>query len=165
MSARNVRGSTRALFGSALMLVAVAGCGGGGEPQVKVEPEVRVGLTLVGDDRLNTCGGEFSNALVVRVLQLTSEAAISISSLDKLAASQSEELGDELIAAEEVVLSPGGRLQIDILVKPELQFVAVVGNFCETKGDCWRWVRPVADLTGPTVLAFGEFCIQEADGE
>lgn len=147
-----------AMIGAGLLVSAtgLVGCGGG-PPEVK---EVRYGLTLVGGEKLNTCGQAYSNALVVHVYQLSSEARISIADLDQLSGDARAELGDDLVDVEEIVLEPGARMDVDILAKPDVAYLAVVGNFCETRGDCWRWIKPVAEFNAAVKLEFGEFCIE-----
>ena len=146
----------------ATSLAGCFGCGGGGSTTI---PEVDSGgdkmtLTLTAGEKLNTCGGDVGRALVVKVYQLRSDSRLSIMSLAQFWDNEQTELADDFIDAKEVVLDPGAQEEMELVTLPEIKFLAVVGNFCETQGDCWRWIRPVDDMDKKTTLTFGEFCVE-----
>ena len=173
---------TRSRLSAMLLAVcgaaAFAGCGilGGGKevPQGGIEKvatkeaeTVRAGeedtkLLLVGSDKLNDCGGEQANILVVRVYQLRSDGALIGMSLSRLWDHEKEELGDDLLDQAEFVLEPGHQQELSISAKAGASVLAVAADFCATTGECWRWVRPWKSVGSGTKLIFSSSCIESA---
>ncbi len=166
--------------GSALVLSAVllTGCGilGGGKeaPQGGIEKvatpsvesmkagETATKLVLAAKDRLNTCGAEQSNILVVRVYQLKSDGALIGASLSQLWDHESDELKGDLLEQAEFVLEPGQQQEVSISSKSGATVLAIVADFCSTNGECWRWIRPWKSVGSNKKLVFGETCIEES---
>jgi len=150
-------------------LVILSGCGifGGGDSQPALLPEVEpepepFELVLIGVDRLNSCGEPRGYALAVRVYQLGGDGQIALTSLVDLWKNEQSELGDDIVDRErELLLEPGDTLSVSIDLRPDARFLAVVGYFCESNGECWRWHRPIGDLGPRQSLTFTESCIQE----
>jgi type VI secretion system VasD/TssJ family lipoprotein len=140
------------------------GCGifGRGAPKGVASDGKELHLTLTGIERLNSCGEAAGNALSVRVLQLTSDGALTGLALTQLWDHERDELGDELIDQQEVVLDPGAEVKITIDRRPNARFLAVAASFCRPEGNCWRWIRPAEELKDSVKLTFDEYCIQEA---
>jgi len=115
-------------------------------------------LIFEASPKLNSCGGEFGNALVVRVYELNSDLAISIVSLAQLWDNEDTELADQLLNQQETVLEPNQAGQLEL--ETEAEYLAVVGNFCQTEGKCWLWIRKRKDLEDKIQLSFGETCIE-----
>lgn len=143
----------------------IGGCGifggGGDKPEPAAGPE-SITLTLVGAELLNSCDEGVGNALAVRVYQLSGDARISMSALGTLWGSEDAELGKELVDKSELILEPGASVPVKVRPVPGAQFLAVVGNYCKSDGDCWRWVRPLEGVRSKTKLSFGESCIEAA---
>lgn len=165
-----VKRVTRAMALTGLVTAAAtSGCGifGGG----KSAPPGTTGTASTGEERkirfiaaaeLNTCGEGPANALGVRVYQLLGDAAISGAPQAALWENDETELGDELIDRQEFFLDPKQTLEIKLSLKVDARYVAVVGNFCQTEGECWRWIQPVDRLGNDTALEFGETCVAPA---
>lgn len=159
-------------------LLLLSGCGilGGGKeaPAGGIEkvatPEaetVKAGeedtkLLLVGSDKLNDCGGEQANILVVRVYQLRSDGALVGASLSRIWDHEKEEFGDDLLDQAEFVIEPGRQQEISISSKAGASVLAVAGDFCASTGECWRWVRPWKSVGSAAKLVFGSGCIESA---
>ncbi len=157
---------TRLLRAGAAVLVAVwvGGCAifGGGKDQPEPAGPQGITFTLTGADLLNSCGEGVGNALAVRVYQLSGDARISMSTLGSLWKDENSELGKELVDKSELILEPGDQVPVSIELKPGTQVIAVVGNYCKSQGDCWRWTRPVAEVPAKVSLVFDEYCIEQA---
>jgi type VI secretion system VasD/TssJ family lipoprotein len=115
-------------------------------------------LFFEASPKLNSCGGEFGNALVVRLYELSSDLGISIVSLGQLWDNEQAELGDELLVQQEIVLEP--RLVREMRIHSSAEYLAVAGNFCQTHEKCWLWVRSRKNLKDKITLRFGETCIE-----
>lgn len=169
MSARQLVGwsAIRAAAVAVFLGVSLGGCFGcgGGAPAPAVDVVEEGGgkqrsMEFKASDKLNTCGGEVGRALVVKVYQLRSDARISIMSLSQFWDNEQAELAEDFISAKEVVLDPSGTETFELITEPDIKFLAVVGNYCETQGDCWRWIIPADRLQDHTSLTFNEFCIE-----
>ncbi len=173
----------RAVLISAVSVALVgpmAGCGilgiGGGKPAPaggieRVENaaaltmkagEEETKIVLKAADRLNTCGGEQSNILVVRLYQLKSDGALIGVSLSQLWDHEADELKGDLLEQAEFVMEPGQEQEITISSKSGASYLAVVADFCRADGECWRWIRPWKKVGSDKILTFGENCIVEA---
>jgi type VI secretion system VasD/TssJ family lipoprotein len=139
------------IFGGGKASPAAAGGGGGKE----------ITLILAADAKLNTCGDGPANALGVRIYQLGGDRGISGSPQAALWENDAKELGQELLDKQEFFLDPGTKQTVKLRLNGQAHFVAVVGNFCKSKGDCWRWLHPTEGLASETVLRFGETCTEE----
>lgn len=147
-----------------------AGCGmfGGGKsapvptPTGAVPTGEHKKLRLVAQADLNNCGDGPSNALGVRVYQLVGDAAISGIPQVALWENDEPELGEELVDRQEFFLDPQQTLELELDLMANARFVAVVGNYCRTEGDCWRWIQPIDKLGGETTLTFGPTCMGPA---
>jgi type VI secretion system VasD/TssJ family lipoprotein len=122
-------------------------------------------LVFTGIARLNSCGEEAGNALSVRILQLTSDGALTGLGLTQVWDHEKEELGDELIELQEVVLDPDAVVTVPVERMSNARFLAVTASFCKPEGTCWRWIRRTEELTDTVRLTFDEACVQEARAE
>jgi len=155
-------------LGAALAIGAaglIGGCaifgGGGDKPAAPPGPKT-VTLTFDGAELLNSCDEGVGNALTVRIYQLSGDARISMSALGTLWGNETTELGKELVDKTELILEPGAETPFEISPKTGAQYLAVVGNFCKSDGNCWRWVRPLAEVPSKVTLTCGEHCITSA---
>jgi type VI secretion system protein VasD len=162
-----LRWGTTLAIGLALMLGA-SGCGiFGGKSAAKTGELTTTNapsgekkeLVLRGGDDLNNCGEGPANALGVRIYQLSGETAIAGAPQAALWENDEAELGKELLDKHEMFLDPGSTQQVVLDLSLQARFIAVVGNFCQTEGDCWRWVQPVDKLQGKTTLKFARTCV------
>jgi type VI secretion system VasD/TssJ family lipoprotein len=135
--------------------IVLSGCGifGGGSKNRE--------LILIGTEMLNSCGDEVANTLHLRIFQLSGDSQLSIADLQKLWWDPRKELGDEYVDHIEMILEPGQRIPINLIPADGATIVAVVGNFCQTEGTCWRWVSPIKKISSPTSLTFDKFCVRE----
>ncbi|MBU1698550.1 MAG: type VI secretion system lipoprotein TssJ [Candidatus Eisenbacteria bacterium] len=138
--------------------VVFSGCGiFGGKTQSR-----ELVLILNGTDMLNSCGEEVANTLPIRIFQLSGDSQISIASLQGLWWDPEKELGDEFVDQLEMILEPSQRIPMNLKPADGASIIAVVGNFCQTEGSCWKWVSPIDKISSPQALTFDKFCIREA---
>lgn len=138
--------------------LAAGGCavfGGGGGAKGGDD----VGIEFIGAPMLNSCGKEKGNGLAIRVYQLAGDSRIAISALGSLWGNEEKELGKDLIEQSEFFLEPGGKVKAEIVRAPGSQIIAVVGNYCKTEGECWKWYGRYGRVDK---LTFEEFCIKES---
>ena len=122
----------------------------------------RVRLVLNGAERLNACGGVVGNALGIRIYQLKDRAAIEKATLLTLWQDDQSVLGDDFVSREgDLMLAPGAREIRDIEIRPEANYLAVVGNFCQVEGSHWCWFLSVRSLGSQVTLSFGESQIED----
>jgi type VI secretion system VasD/TssJ family lipoprotein len=156
------RGAVVLLSGLAMT---AAGCGifGGGKSADGGGGGGReITLVLSAGAKLNTCGDGPANALGVRVYQLGGDRGISGAPQAALWENDQKELGPELLDKQELFLDPGSKQPMTLHLKPQARAVAVVGNFCQSQGTCWKWVQPVEGMRSEIVLRFGETCVEAA---
>jgi type VI secretion system VasD/TssJ family lipoprotein len=147
------------------LVLAAAGCGifGGGKSAGAGGGDGRkITLVLSAEAKLNTCGDGPANALGVRIYQLGGDRGISGAPQAALWENDEKELGQELLDKQELFLDPGSKQPVTMHLKAEARAVAVVGNFCQSQGTCWKWVQPVEGMGSEIVLQFGETCVEAA---
>lgn len=142
-----------ALISLGLLLTGLsAGCGllGGGAKTggVEVAPagDEKIELLLQASDKLNVCEDDLPNVLVVRIYQLAGDAAIGLTTQTRLWEDDEAELKESLLERREEILEPGQTLKLEVTSKEGATHLAIAGNFCRAKGDCWRWVGEWKDL-------------------
>ncbi len=150
----------RAALAIVLLLAVIFGTqscslfGHGGGPRT-------VKLILTGSAELNACGGQLGNALSLRIYQLAGETAIIDARLAQLWERDNSLLEKELIARTDRFLDPGATDTLAVTFQPNTTHLAVVGNFCNAEGDCWRWIKSIDSLPAEIRLVFSEACIAE----
>ena len=158
------RRRSRVIFGLVILLVGFLGAtscslfGRGGPKDVL--------LILSGTEELNACGGQLGNALSLRIYQLTNDTAIRNLPLQDLWTQDESALGtDKLGSRWDLFLDPGVRDTLKVKLQAGAGYLAVVGNFCDTEGDCWRWIQPTISLGSVVLLEFGKACVEELQPE
>lgn len=144
----------RALMWAALLpLGFVVGCG------------VKSATFEIDADRmLNACGESEGYPLWVRFYSLTDATAIEAATLDGVWGDAETVLRGELVGDYvEKIIKPGDS-EVEVTVPKEggATHVAVVGNYCRSTSDCWRWVSPFSDAK-KVKLRLEEDCIAEKD--
>jgi predicted component of type VI protein secretion system len=135
------------LGGCFIVLLGLSGCGiFGGKKAVPPGGSVKdLIFVLSAGDTLNNCGKGPSNALGVRVYQLSADTRMAGLPQSTLWEDDATGLGEELLAKQEW----------------RTRWVAVVGNFCKSEGECWKWLGAADQLKSKTVFHFGAVCIKE----
>jgi type VI secretion system protein VasD len=81
--------------------------------------------------------------LRVRVLQLISTTALAQADFFALDADLAKALGTELLASDELILTPGQTISVSPEARPGIKFVGVVGAYHAIDRARWRVWAPV----------------------
>ncbi|ESQ17082.1 MAG: hypothetical protein N838_24465 [Thiohalocapsa sp. PB-PSB1] len=117
-------------------LLLLQGCGGAEAP-TRPEP-ARMQAYLVATDDLNSGAGGVGLPVQVRLYELKSTGAFSGADFFSLYQKESEILGAELVAREELSLTPGQALRLEKTLPPESAFIGVVAAFRDIDRAQWR---------------------------
>jgi type VI secretion system protein VasD len=112
-------------------------------------PKTRLEASLVAADDVNLekASGR-SLPIVVRIYELKSTGAFDGADFYSIYDKETETLGGDLLAREEVSLRSGQQHQIEREAAPEAQFVGVVAAFRDIDGARWKATHPLQ--TGET---------------
>lgn len=124
---------------------------GGGAPKVTV--------TAARD--VNSCGSDTGYPLTFRVLQVTDAGAITGMTLSQLWDKEPALLGPALLDRRESFVDPGRTVSLALQKKPGVTAVIVIGNFCQSREQCWSYVQPLSQGTNIRLLA-GADCLSAA---
>ena len=162
MDSRQMRTLARLAGSVSLVLVCLAGSScsifGGGGPAPQSEP---LTVVLEGAEDLNTCGRDAANALAVRIYQLGASTAATAIPQARLWEADEEELAKDLVYRRELFLNPGTEQACELSGHAEAHYLMVAGNFCQTEGECWRWIGPMPEKDRKLTLRFGPTCIEQ----
>jgi type VI secretion system protein VasD len=122
-------------------VLAAPGCGG--RPPPPPPPPTVLALRLAASPDVNPDGAGTPKPLRVRVLQLAGTTALSQADFFALDADPGKALGPELLASEDVVLSPGQTTSLEREAKPGARFVGVAGAYFAIDRARWRAWAPV----------------------
>ena len=83
--------------------------------------------------------------IVVRLYELKAQGAFSGADFFSLYDREAKTLGGELIAREELTLTPGQTRQIVKPLSPQARYLGVLGAFRDLDHAAWRALVPLAD--------------------
>lgn len=132
----------------AIALTALVACGGKPPKEDKppipaAAPMLRVNVTAAAD--ANRSPGGQALPIVVRLYELKARGAFSGADFFSLYDREAKTLGGELIAREELTLSPGQTRQIVKPLDPQVRYLGVLGAFRDIDRAAWRSLVPLAD--------------------
>jgi type VI secretion system protein VasD len=102
-----------------------------------------VDVTLSAADRLNPDESGSSLPTVFRIHLLGSAAKAEAADYQELYRGAKEALGEDVLASEEVVLSPGETIEKRIVADAPARALLVVGVFRRPSGTSWKAVVPI----------------------
>jgi type VI secretion system protein VasD len=120
-----------AVWTGAVFLILV-GCGN----VVKVDAK--------SDMFLNNAGTDSALPVVVRVYQLSDDAAFNSAAFRDLWKRDTEVLGSALLSSREIVMRPGSKENISVPLDERTRFVAGFAMFRNPDGVKWRFIEPVS---------------------
>lgn len=128
------------------MVVALAACGGKppkvvAPPPPAAAPVLQVNASAASN--VNRGPGGQALPIVVRVYELKAQGAFTGADFFSLYDRESETLGGELIAREELTLAPGQSGQIRKPLNPEARYLGVLGAFRDIDRASWRSLVPL----------------------
>ena len=125
----------------AAALASLAACGGKPPKEDKPPPVLRVDVTAAPN--ANRGPGGQALPIVVRLYELKAQGAFSGADFFSLYDRESETLGGELIAREELTLAPGQTNPIRKPLNPEARYLGVLGAFRDIDRASWRSLAPL----------------------
>jgi len=111
-------------------------------------------ITLVGQMELNR-----SNAIVVRIYQLRSDARFQLATVESFWKEKNADeifLDKEFISKEEKILHPEEQIPVPIQLDPETKFLGVAADFYRPNKDKWRQVVPITKYKKRVAIVLGE---------
>lgn len=123
-------------------------CCGGPKPP---PPPAVVTLTMIGGADQNPDAAGKPAPVAVRIYQLTQTAKFERSDVFALTEHEQQTLGQDDVASQEFVLSPGETQTKTFEAKPGVQALGIVALYRDIDAAQWRADAPVADH-GPTKL-------------
>lgn len=121
-----------AIMAGVALVVAIAGCGN------------TVRVSAKADKLLNNVGTESAMPVVVRVYQLSDDAAFNNAAFRDLWKRDTEVLGSALVSSKEIVMSPDSTESISVPLDEKTKFVAGFALFRNPDGAKWRFIEPVS---------------------
>lgn len=112
-----------------LLLVALAGCSS--SPAI-----VKGGVST--DSSLNPDSQGRASPVVIRLFELRSVAAFDSADFPSLYERESEALGADLVARDEMILQPGEQKKLERTLQADTKFVGVIAAFRDLDRAQWR---------------------------
>jgi type VI secretion system protein VasD len=133
---------------STVALTTLAACGGAPAkvdkpPAPAPAPVLRIDVAAAADANRGPAGQALP--IVVRLYELKAQGAFSGADFFSLYDREAKTLGGELIAREELALSPGQTRQVVKPLNPQARYLGVLGAFRDIDHAAWRVLVPLAD--------------------
>ncbi len=138
---------------AALALALAAGCGGSRAVAPDAAPSP-IEVVLSADAQLNQDDARQSLPTVVRIYQLKSARRIEKAGYEEMYRQPKDALGEDLVAADEVILTPGAVVRRTIDRDRGAKVLAAVAVVRVPLGMTWRVVADLPAPTEPARLAF-----------
>ncbi len=125
-------------------LATLAACGGAPAKEDKPPapaPVLRVAVAATADTNRGPAGQALP--IVVRLYELKAQGAFSGADFFSLYDREAKTLGGELIAREELTLTPGQARQIVKPLDPQVRYLGVLGAFRDIDRADWRALVPL----------------------
>jgi type VI secretion system protein VasD len=129
-------------------LTTLAACGGAPAKEDKPPapapaPVLRIDVAAATEANRGPAGQALP--IVVRLYELKAQGAFSGADFFSLYDREAKTLGGELIAREELALSPGQTRQVVKPLNPQARYLGVLGAFRDIDRAAWRALVPLAD--------------------
>jgi type VI secretion system protein VasD len=147
-----IRGKSGLWLALAIGVTGVTGCGlfGSSGPAAAAPVEV----SLVAGDRLNPDEQGQSLPTAVRIYQLKAGARLESADADRVYREPKEALGEDLLAVEEVTISPGEKVTRTLEREPAARVLAVVALFRRPAAVSWRVLTDLPPASKGTKASF-----------
>jgi len=103
----------------------------------------RLEANVIAADDVNKDAEGRSLPIVVRIYELTTTGAFQGADFDSLYYAESETLGADLLAREELNLRPGQQQRIERVTSPDAQYLGVMGAFRNIDNTRWKITHPL----------------------
>jgi len=122
-------------------------------------------LDLTAGPMCNSCGKSEPHSLWFHVLQVADASALSGAKPEQVWDHEAKFLGPALLndpKTTENVIDPGTQKTFTFAREAKAKFIVFEANFCQTKGACWYYVRPLKGSGGAKLDLFVDnFCVSE----
>jgi type VI secretion system VasD/TssJ family lipoprotein len=118
-------------------------------------------VTVTAARDCNSCGGASGYPLTFRVLQVSDVSAITGMTLNQLWDKEEKLLGPALLDRREAFVDPGRAVTIPLEKKPGATALIVLGNFCQSREQCWYFAQPLSKGSRVKLIA-GADCLSAA---
>lgn len=137
----------------AVSLLGLVGCGRG-QPQ---QPQTKLAINVFADSSINPNEDGTPSPVVVRVYTLKGDAAFNQADYFDLLDNDTDALGADLIAKQEIELKPGDQQVLDRPTTKEAEFIGVIVGFRDISAAQWRTTFELKSKRGNklTVLISG----------
>lgn len=143
----------------AATLALVTACGGPPPKEEKPPPVLRVSVLTEAD--ANRGPGGQALPIVVRLYELKAQGAFGGADFFSVYERESETLGSELIAREELSLVPGQSRKLQKPLDPQTRYLGVLGAFRDIDRANWRSMVPIpADQDVSVEVAVGPSAVR-----
>jgi len=122
-----------------VLVLPLAGCGGGGPEVLRVEGVVEAAADV------NPDGAGQAAPVVVRLYQLRNVGQFEGADFFSIYDDEAATLGQDLIAREELRLRPGERTEFNSELPPDAKFLGVIAAFRDLDTAHWRAVAPLPE--------------------
>jgi type VI secretion system protein VasD len=109
----------------------------------KAEP-LRLSIEAAPQVNLDDKGRPLPTTL--RIYQLKDTAKLEAATFNDLLENDKDTLATDLVAAQEVVINPGEKIEPPIQRKEEADFIGVMALFRNPAGNFWRLARPLTPV-------------------
>lgn len=110
---------------------------------VEPEPEpVMVNVSINATKELNPAVDGRASPLVIRLYQLSQKVRFDNSDFFALYENDQATLANELLSRTEFEIKPGDSKQTQLKLKPNTQFIAILGAFRDLDNSQWKDVTP-----------------------
>lgn len=127
--------------GAALLVLSLAllqACGGKSPVQRLVDQPSRLRVEILASADANRGPGGKPLPVVVRVYELRGQGAFTTADFFSLYDRETEVLGQDLIARDEVTLAPGQFLPLERPLEPDAAYLGVLAAFRDLDHSHWR---------------------------
>jgi len=156
MGARTVNVFGRPFAAALAVAALLASCASAPKP-------AQVSLTIEASPQLNPSPSMRPSPLTVRVYELKSTAAFNKADFMSIYQRDQAELGGELVAKEELLLSPGESRSMTKTLSPDTRFLGVLAAYRDLEHAGWRSSVPIqVGQKQRVVIRAGELSIEAA---
>jgi type VI secretion system protein VasD len=153
------------IVGSVILGGLTAGLAGCGSPPPPPPPPTIVELTITAAPDANPSTDGQPSPIAVRIYQLAAVGAFEKSDYFELHDHEAAQLGQDLIARDEVVLTPGTSKTMKIETKTGTKFLGAVAGYRDIDQATWRADTDVpANQTTKVAVTAGKLTLTEKAG-
>ncbi len=125
-----------------ILAMALAGAVGCASKPPPPKPPTKTVITVTAQPDVNPDASGRPSPVVIRLYRLNSDVAFRGSDFFALFDDDKKVLAAELLAREEYELAPGESKTEELVLPPEVRFIAVLAAFRDIRNSTWRAIVP-----------------------